>query len=167
MHIPPYHRTATWQRFLVGAFSGGIVAYFILMYMYGTMYEDLLKENLELTSQVKELKDQNEALLNDNEDLNEKSSEPLTVSSVDITISGVAQLKMDLLIEHQLEEMLKEEINHLIGQELAIISKSRQLLISTIENKKFTVDEFTYYFEVKSLTIDKELEINVLPKLSE
>ncbi|WP_010651142.1 sporulation membrane protein YtrI [Oceanobacillus massiliensis] len=167
MHIPPYHRQATWKRFFAGAFFGGIIAYFILIYMYGTMYEKLLAENMELTSQLGDLKDQNEALLKDKEDLNEKTKAPLTVSSIDIKIAEGEQLKMDRLIELQLEEMVKEEIDHLIGQEVATISKSDQLLLSAIENKGFTIDDFTYYFEVKKMTIATEMEVTVSPRLSD
>lgn len=58
MHIPPYHKKKSWQRFFVGTFFGGVIAYCILLYMYGSMYENLLKQNLELHSQVSTLKNQ-------------------------------------------------------------------------------------------------------------
>ncbi|MBP2077345.1 sporulation membrane protein YtrI [Oceanobacillus polygoni] len=166
MHIPPYHKKPTWQLFFTGAFVGGIIAYFILIYMYGTMYEELLGENLELTSQVNDLKEQNEALLKDKEDLSEKSEQPSTVNSISVTIVEGDRLKLDRLIEHQLEEMIKEQISHVIGQEIAIIDKSDRLLQSTIENKAFTIDDFTYYFQVKKLVITSDLKIEVIPQLS-
>ena len=166
MHIPPYHKKPSWQLFFAGAFIGGIIAYFILIYMYGTMYEELLVENLELSSQVNDLKEQNAALLQDKEDLSEKSEEPLTINSISVTIVDGERLKLDRLIEHQLEEMVKEQISHIIGQEISIIDKSDQLLQSTIENKGFTIDDFTYYFEVKKLTISTDLKIEIIPPLS-
>ncbi|MEK3908919.1 sporulation membrane protein YtrI [Oceanobacillus sp. FSL W7-1309] len=166
MHIPPYHKKPSWQLFFAGAFIGGIIAYFILIYMYGTMYEELLAENLELSSQVNDLKEQNAALLQDKEDLSEKSEEPLTINSISVTIVDGERLKLDRLIEHQLEEMVKEQISHIIGQEISIIDKSDQLLQSTIENKGFTIDDFTYYFEVKKLTISMDLKIEIIPQLS-
>ncbi|WP_087971900.1 sporulation membrane protein YtrI [Oceanobacillus rekensis] len=166
MHIPPYHRNSTWQRFFVGAFFGSIISYFILIYMYGTMYEERLTENMELASELRELKIQNEALLKDKEDLDEKSQEPLSVSSISITIHEGEQLKIDRLIEIQLEELIIEEVNHLVGQEIEVINKSDQLLISAIENKGFTIEDVTYYFEINKLYISPELKISVIPKLS-
>lgn len=166
MHIPPYYRRSTWQRFFVGAFFGSIISYFVLIYMYGTMYEERLAENMELASELRELKDQNAALLKDKKDLDEKSQEPLTVSSIAININEGEQLKIDRLIEIQLEEMIIEEINHLIGQEVAIINKSDQLLLSAIENKGFTIEDVTYYFDINKLMIAPEMEISVIPKLS-
>jgi hypothetical protein len=165
MHIPPYHRKSTWQRFFVGAFFGSIISYFILIYMYGTMYEERLAENMELASELRELKIQNEALLKDKEDLDEKSREPLSVSSIAITINEGEQLKIDRLIEIQLEEMIIEEVNHLVGQEITVIDKIDQLLMSSIENKGFTIEDITYYFEINKLTIAPELKISVTPKL--
>lgn len=166
MHIPPYYRRSTWQRFFVGVFFGSIISYFVLIYMYGTMYEERLAENMELASELRELKDQNAALLKDKKDLDEKSQEPLTVSSIAININEGEQLKIDRLIEIQLEEMIIEEINHLIGQEVAIINKSDQLLVSAIENKGFTIEDVTYYFDINKLMIAAEMEISVIPKLS-
>ncbi|WP_249870882.1 sporulation membrane protein YtrI [Oceanobacillus saliphilus] len=166
MHIPPYYRKPGWQRFFAGAFFGGIISYLILIYMYGTMYEQLLTENMEINSELSDLKKENEALLKDKEDLSEKQREPLTVSSISIRIVEGESLKMDRLIELQLEGMLKEEISHLIGQEIEMITKSDQLLESAIENKGFTIEDVNYYFEVKKITIASELEINVIPKLS-
>lgn len=61
MHIPPYYKKESWQRFFIGAFFGAVIAYVIIMYMYGSMYEKLYEENVNFASQVNDLKKQNEA----------------------------------------------------------------------------------------------------------
>ncbi|MFD1038112.1 sporulation membrane protein YtrI [Virgibacillus byunsanensis] len=166
MHIPPYHKKPSWQRFLIGIVIGGIIAYCIVIFMYGAMYERLLEQNLDLQSQVTELKNQNEALLEDKEDLDEKAKEPLVINTVEVKITNEEQLRLDRLIIHQLEEMVKQEISHVIGQDINVIDKSDQLLISTIENKGFTVDDFTYYFDVSKLTISQTVKLTVEAKVS-
>jgi hypothetical protein len=153
MHIPPYHKKVTWQRFFVGMLFGGVIAYCTLIYMYGEMYEQLLKENREYRTELTELRDLNEALLQDKKDLNEKSKEPLTVETIEINIANKNEYRLDRLIVHDLEEMVKKEIKHIIGRDISIIDKSDDLLISSIENKNFTVDEFTYSFKVEKLAI--------------
>ena len=163
MHIPPYHKKPSWQRFFAGLFFGGIISYGVFIFMYGTMYEKLLAENYILSSQVRELEEQNDALLKDKKENDERSNMPITISSIDIAIEGGEQLRMDRLIEHQLEEMIKEEVANLIGQEVEIVSQSDQLLISTIENKGYKLDDFTYHFRVLKLTIATELKITVTP----
>lgn len=166
MHIPPYHKKKRWQRFIIGACFGLVIAYCIFMYMYGVMYEKLLAQNLNLQSQVYELKSRNDSLLQDKKDMDEKASKPFTVETLDVTISNREQMEFDRLATHQLEELIKQEISHVIGSKVEIISESSQLLIATIENRPFTVDDFSYYFEVYKLTISENVKVNVKAKLT-
>ncbi|WP_404453540.1 hypothetical protein LG329_03770 [Virgibacillus necropolis] len=160
MHIPPYHKRKSWQRFMVGTFFGAIIAYCVLLYMYGSMYENLMEENLELKSQVTDLQDQNEALLKDKENLNQQTKESDTVQTIEISITNEKELK-DKLIVHQLEQLIKEEISHIVGQDIRTVYDSNQLLMSTIENKRFTVDEMTYTFTIEKLLIAATVEITM------
>lgn len=166
MHIPPYHKKTTWQRFFVGAFFGAIISYFIFIYMHGNIYEQLIEENRDLKSQVTELKNHNEALLEEKKDLDEKSKQPLTVESIEINITNTDELHLDRLIVHDLEALIKEEISDIVGQEVSLISDSDNLLKSTIQNKKFTLDDFTYQFVVKTLTITETVKITAEAEIS-
>ncbi|MCG3420161.1 sporulation membrane protein YtrI [Oceanobacillus jordanicus] len=155
MHIPPYHKKKTWQRFFAGALVGGIIAYIIFIFMYGTMYENQLKKNLELTSQVNDLKNQNEALLKDTENL----KTPVTVSVIDITIENAEEISLDSLVVPKLEELVKDEISHITGQSVSIVDEIDQLLISAIENKEYTIDDLRYQFTVRKLTISETVKV--------
>src|SRR5690625_6567404 len=81
MHIYPYHRKKTWQRFLLGALFGAIIAYTLFSFMHGKMYEQLLSENIQLKSTIRQVEKQNEALLEDKENLEDHT---LTVRSIAI-----------------------------------------------------------------------------------
>src|SRR5690606_5676599 len=116
MHIPPYYKKPTWQHFFVGIVFGGIIAYLVLLYMYGTMYETLLEENQQLKSEINNLTLQNEALMKDNEDLNEQSNKVPVVNSIEVKITNWEKFKLDRLTVYELAELVKEEINHLIGE---------------------------------------------------
>jgi len=166
MHIPPYHKKESWQRFFIGMFFGGIIAYCIFIYMYGSMYERLVEQNLNLQSELTELEKQNEVLLQDKKDLDEKSKESYTIDSIEINITNKKQLRLERLIVHQLEEMIKQEINHIIGQDISVVAENDQLLLSTIENKTFSIDDLNYYFEIQQLTIAKKVKITAKAKIS-
>lgn len=166
MHIPPFYKSKPWQYIFIGALFGSIISYFIIIFMYGKMYESLVEKNIELELEVSELKARNEALLEDNKDLGENSSETVTVESIEVHFINARDLRLDRLITHQFEEMVTEEINHVVGQDLDVVSASDELLISTIENKAFTIDDFTYYFEVVKLTISKKITISLEAKIS-
>lgn len=112
--------------------------------MYGTMYEEVLKENIELSNEVTDLEHTNQTLLKDKEDLSEQSRQPLTISKITVEIEDPDSMKIDLLMQDQLRALIRDEINHVIGQEVELISRSDELLISTIENKAFTLDGMSY-----------------------
>lgn len=166
MHIPPFYKRRTWQCFFIGIFFGSVISYCILLYMYGSMYENLYEHNLNLESRVLELKNQNDALLKDKRTSDEKEIQSMTIDKIEIYITNEQQLQLDRLIIHQLEEEIKKEINHIIGQDIMTISEADLLLQSTIENKRFTVDDFTYAFEIEKLTIAHIVKITLKAKLA-
>lgn len=161
MHIPPYHKQKSWQRFLSGMFFGGVIAYFILLYMHGSMYEDLIDENFKIQERVSDLEKQNEVLLEDQSNLEDTL---LFVQEIDVFIANREEFKIDRLLDSQLKGLIKEEINHLIGVELTVLTESENLLISAIENKNFKIDDVTYQFSITRLTIAPKLKITVETK---
>lgn len=161
MHIPPYHKQPTWQRFFVGMLFGAIIAYLILVYMQGAMYEDLILENIKQEELIGDLRSQNDALLQDQDDKSTAS----TVQEIEITLINPDVLKKNSLLESQLKSLIKQEINHLIGIEITVLSASDELLVSAIENKTFTLDNRSYQFVLKRTTISPTLKLKVETKL--
>lgn len=165
MHFSPYHKKKSWQRFLIGILIGSILAYCILLFMYGSMYEKLIDSNYDLQSQLIELKNQNEALLQDNKEIDEKNRAPQTVERIEITIANAKQLQLDRLTIRQLDELIKAEINHIIGNDIQLLNESHQLLQAAIENKSFKIDDATYSFDIKMLVISSTLKLTLHAKL--
>src|SRR5690625_1235380 len=157
MHIPPYHKKRSVQIFFLGMFLGSIIAYALLAYMYGKMYENVITENIQLHSNLMEIEKRNEALLADKENLEEERS--LTIQSVDIQFSNEENLRIDRLISHQLEDLIKSEVNQVIGREIDSVAENDDLLIRLIENKTFTIDDFSYQFEVEKLSITERIRL--------
>ncbi|GAB3791905.1 sporulation membrane protein YtrI [Virgibacillus kimchii] len=166
MHIPPFYKKATWQRFFAGALIGGILSYAIFLYMYGSMFEEMLAQNRAFQSEITDLENQNEALIQDKEELHEDADKVLKIETIEVSIANSEELRLDRLLIHDLEEMVKWEINHIIGQDLSIIGQSDMLLVSTIENKEYTIDDFRYELEVKLLTIWETTRITVEASLT-
>lgn len=164
MHIPPYHKKRTWQIFLIGLFSGSIIAYIILAMMYGKMYEAVIAEKIALTSSYNELKRQNEALLEDKEQLQEEAI--LTVQSLDIHYINTKEFRFDRLMIHQLNDLIKQELKDIVGKEVKSISANSDLLVTVIENKTFTIDELSYQFEVRKMTLSEQVAIDLYIKLA-
>src|SRR5690625_2321082 len=165
MHIPPYHKKRSWQIFFLGTFTGAVITYSLIMFMYGTMYENLLIEQSELQTKFNEVKAQNEALLEDKEKLEEKSN--FIIKSIEVTFLNDQQLKLDRLSTHQFETMVKQELHYIIGKEVKSISDNDNLLISVIENKTYTVDDKSYHIEIKRISISDQVKLTLIVKLED
>src|SRR5699024_10201500 len=148
MHIPPVYKRPSWQRFLIGVVVGVVVAYVIMLFMYGTIYEQIVQENSELRASNKELTNFNDALPEDKEEAEEQEAKPYTIEQIDIMIENEKELRLDRLATHQLEELITDEIDLIIGKSVQSTAENNELLIAAIENKTFKIDGFSYSFEV-------------------
>lgn len=161
MHIPPLHKRPGWQRFLIGTVVGAFVAYIILLFMYGTIYEQIVQENSELRASNKELTKYNSALLEDQEESEEIESKPYTIERIQLVIENEQELRLDRLATHQLEELILDEIDLIIGKSVQSTAESNELLIATIENKSFKIDDFTYTFKVSKFILYSTVKITL------
>lgn len=158
MHIVPYHRKKTWQRFILGALFGAIISYILFAYMHGKMYERLLSENIQLKSTIRQLEKQNEALLEDKENLEDHT---ITVRSIAIIFENKEELKLDRLITHELEDYLKKEINYIIGKSVTSLAEHSDLLISILESSTVIIDDISFEFTVVKLFITEDVQITL------
>lgn len=164
MHVSPYHKKRTIQIFLLGMLAGAVIAYIVLIFMYGKMYESLMAENIKLSSEIQDLKRRNEALLQDKESLEERN---FIIQSIEIEFSNAEELRMDRLMIHQLENLIKNEIDQIIGKEIDSVADNDELLITVIENKTFTIDDLSYEFEVVKMSITEKLRITLEASLTD
>ncbi|MRH42869.1 hypothetical protein GH741_09240 [Aquibacillus halophilus] len=161
MHIPPYYKKESWQRFFAGTFIGAIVAFIVFIYMYGQLYERWVEENLNLRSQLSKLEDSYNILEESKQELDEQSKQKVTVNTIEINIDNERELKLDSLIVHQLQELMRNEIKDVVGKDINSLAENYQLLTSTIENKRYKVDGFIYNAKVKQLFVTSTLTISV------
>ncbi|WP_138415335.1 sporulation membrane protein YtrI [Aquibacillus sediminis] len=165
MHIPPYYKKESWQRFFAGTFIGAILAFIIFVYMYGHFYERWVEENLTLRSELNTLRNNYEILEEDKKKLDQQSQQKITINEIEVSINNEKDLKLDSLIVHQLEEMIKEQIKSIIGEDIETIAQNSELVLSTIQNKTYKVDDFTYNASVRQLLLISE-SLNVKVELT-
>ncbi|QHE53240.1 sporulation membrane protein YtrI [Pontibacillus sp. HMF3514] len=170
MHIPPYYKKAGWQKFFAGMFIGGVIAYAIFLFMYGTHFENWIEENLMLRDEIRDLKDRAESLNKDKEELNEKRKEHLVVQSVEIVFLNESKLLSqnltDRLSIYKLRELAKEQIHDVIGKDVSSVADNEHLIIKSLESKIYRVDEFTYELEVERLIISPKLTVSLQIKIT-
>lgn len=161
MRIPSERQIKKWHHFITGLITGAIIAYVLFLFMNGQLYEQLLTESYELQAELSELEKQYELLQQDKDDLDERAKQAITVEKISVQIENEKELRLDRLVSHQMNDQIKEDIEHLLGQDITAIENSAQLLTSTIENKPLTIDDITYEFTVKQLVISAHLKLTI------
>lgn len=159
MHPFPFHKKRSYQIFILGTLLGAIIAYIILLYMHGKMYENVLVEQVKLKMEIKELKKQNETLIDDKEEIEEQTE--ATVKAIQVEFTNAEKLKFDRLTTLQLENMVKSELSNIIGKTIKSVSESDDLLVTVIENKTFTIDDQSFIFEVKKVSISEKIKLSL------
>lgn len=161
MHIPAYYKKKEVQYFFSGAVIGAIIAYIIFLYMYGSQTERWIEENIQLHSKINDLERENQTLSKDKENLQSKTKENLTIQKIDVKLLNAEQLKLDRFVVYQLTESIKEELGSLIGKTIPSVSENESLVFAAIENKTFSVDDFSYDAKITTLTISQTLRVKV------
>jgi len=167
MRMPNETQIKKWHHFIGGLIIGAIVAYIIFIFMYGQLHKQLLTDKYTLETEISELESQNERLLQDKQDLDEQANKTIVVEKIDINIMNEKDLRIDRLVSHQLIDLLKDDIEHLLGQDITIVEQSVELLISTIENKPLTIQDMTYEFTVERLVISSQLKLSLKARLDQ
>ncbi|KGP73621.1 sporulation membrane protein YtrI [Pontibacillus yanchengensis] len=172
MHIPPYYKKRNWQRFLAGVFLGGIIAYAVFLFMYGTYVERWIKENMQLREDINDLQDQYSMLREDKNELDEKQKEKIRIHSVEIIFLNekklLSQHTIDRLTIYKLRELTKDQLPDLVGKSITSLSENVTLLYTSIENKRYKIDDLLYELKVERVVISQELKIgvNIIPTKS-
>ncbi|RCW66307.1 sporulation membrane protein YtrI [Saliterribacillus persicus] len=163
MHIPPYYKRSSWQRFFSGCVIGSILAYLIFLFIYGRFYEEWVEENLYLRSQLRDLEKNYQTLEENHLALDKKSKENILIEEVNVQFENLKALKLqnDRMMVHQLEEAVKQEIEHIIGKEIDVVSETVELLITSVENKRYKVDEFYFQAEINTLILSNVTVVKI------
>lgn len=152
MRVPPYNRDPGWQRFFSGAVIGAIIGWVIFIFIYGTFQERLVGDLDKMEDQLKIYKERIHILTEDNDKLKE-ARDKLKIEDFHISISNHDKYMLNELSRASIIAQINTDLNHLISKEIESVAENQELLIKTIENKGYKLDEKTYYFRVYFLGI--------------
>ncbi len=161
MRIPPYYRRPSWQRFFSGMALGGIISWFIFMYIHGVWQEKSAKLTHQLEDNIKDLENEKKIWQEEYEKLNRQNLEQITVQKINIKITNWEKYKLDLFSVSQTEEAVKDEISMMLAKDLETVAKSKDLIKKVIENKPVKINEKRYKLKVKEMVIYSTLTIEL------
>ena len=165
MRIPPYFRRPAWQRFFAGMAIGGIISWFIFLYIFGEWNEKYSKEIKRQREEIADLENDLKIWQEDYKELNKINSQKLTVQEIKVKIQNSDKYKLDSFSVFEIEDEVKEDIKMMKAKDIETIAKSKELIYKLIENKVFKVNDKRFRVEIKELVIYTTLSIKLDIKL--
>jgi hypothetical protein len=161
MRIPPYHQKPTWQQFFAGMVLGGVISWFIFLYIFGTWQEDYSKEIQTQKNEITDLKKEKQIWQDEFEKVNKENQKQLTVQSIYIKIKNKEKYQLDQLSVYEMEDEVKEDVSMMMAKDIDTVYKSRELIKKIIENKIIKVSDKRFTLKVKEMTIYTTLSIEI------
>ncbi|GAK02926.1 hypothetical protein JCM19037_1196 [Geomicrobium sp. JCM 19037] len=159
MRIPPFHKRPNWQRFLAGVLIGILVGWSVFVFQFGNIHERTVVELRKNELKVAQLEDQIELLLAREEEQNE-DEETLTIEGIEITFENERESRLSELTLFDLRQQAIDELEPLLHQELSNVASNQELVIRTIENKRFSVNDHEYMLVVNRAIFYSTLAIH-------
>ncbi|CDQ18290.1 hypothetical protein SAMN05192559_10943 [Halobacillus karajensis] len=163
MHFPAYHKSKEWRRLFAGLVLGAVIGYAFFVYVHGQLQQKYTEEHIEMTAKISEWETKYEALLkNQEQGSNEK---PMSIKDISITFTNAKKLEVDLLTQHQLTTLVKDQLVSITGKDITTVADQVDLIVSAIENKNYVVDDFTYELKITRLIVSETLSFHLEIKL--
>jgi intein/homing endonuclease len=166
MKAPPEKLSFGWAKFFVGVFFGSIISWLIFIYMHGVTQEQQVVLINKLNTQIKELETSKSQLIENQQRLNEENKKSLTVQGLKISIINSRQYKLSQFTTLLIVNDVKNDLSHLLTQDIRSVSRNRELLRRAIENKVYAKDDRRFKLEIDTIYFDTILEITLKIKSS-
>ncbi|MBU8905167.1 sporulation membrane protein YtrI [Desertibacillus haloalkaliphilus] len=161
MRIPPYYQHPGWQRFLAGVVIGMLIGWLFFLYHFGHVHEKLVieirKQQMTIENQKKDI----ETLRSDQRRLNEENQKKLTIQDIEIEFTNERKLRLNELTLYELRQKAIDELNFLKNKDIETVAETKDLMIRTIENKVFEIEDSRYQLNVEELYLFTTLEMHM------
>ncbi|KEK22027.1 sporulation membrane protein YtrI [Bacillus gaemokensis] len=161
MRVPSASTAKRWYLFLGGAAVGGILSWFIFLYIYGVFQQEQASTIGEQEQIIKKQEEKLRVLLEDHDKLNEENKQLLTIQEIKVKISNREKDDLDNLTLENITTSIHNDLQHLLTKNVQSIAKNKELLKKVIENKVYKHYDRTYRFKVDTISFDTVLEINI------
>lgn len=161
MRVPPYYHKPVWQRFLAGMALGGMISWFIFLYIFGEWHEKYSMQIQKQKEDIAKLEHDKKIWQEEFKELNKKNRQQLTIQDIKIKIKNSDKYKLDSYSVYVIENEIKEDISMMMAKDIETVYKSKDLMRKIIENKVFKVNEKRYRVEIIETVIYTTLSIQL------
>lgn len=126
------------------------------------MYHSLHVRHAKLSTELQDVKRQNEALQRDKSDEGEAA---FIIEDIVIRFAPSEKVRLNRLQLLTLENMIKEELEPIIGRTVQSIVENEEFVISMLENKRFDIDDAVFQCRTYKLYITNEViwTVQIIP----
>ncbi len=170
MRIPFFYRMHKLQQFLAGLAFGTIVGWILFLTFFGMMQDRQVNKIAEQQSEIKDLHEKIELFQKDIEEINKQSESQLLIKEIKLEFLNKEKLKLTEMETYELEKKALQFLeNLLLNKNIETVSKNKELLISTLENKQFKIEKKQFTLTVKQLYLYTTIELHIdihMPRVS-
>ena len=124
------------------------------------MHEQHVDTIREQQAEIEELNEKIALFQKDIEEINEQNEKPLLIHEVKLEFQNLDSIKLNEMEVYELEKQALHYLNQLLlNKHVDTVSKNKELLISSLENKQFTLEKNEYFFKVRQLYLYTTVEL--------
>ncbi|EJT17905.1 hypothetical protein B353_26156 [Bacillus anthracis str. UR-1] len=161
MRVPSANTAKRWYLVLAGAAVGGVLSWFIFLYIYGVFQEEQAIKIAEQREIIEKQEAKLHVLLEDQEKLNTENKRLLTIQEIKIKLINQEKYDLDNLTIENMTTSIHNDLQHLLTKNIQSIAKNKDLLKKVIENKTYKHYDRLYRFKVDTISFDTVLEISI------
>ncbi|BAB06890.1 hypothetical protein P4637_05245 [Halalkalibacterium halodurans] len=159
MRVPPYYRRPGWQRFFAGLIIGILIGWVFFLLQYGPIHDELILERSKQQAEVAQLKERIDDLVRKQNEQNEENQKKLTIQEIEISFTNARSLRLNQLTLYELHQQAIEELHFLEQRDIETVANMKDLMISTLENKVFSINDSRYQLDVEEVYLFTTLHI--------
>ncbi|WP_010678406.1 sporulation membrane protein YtrI [Bacillus timonensis] len=161
MRVPPYHQKPGWQRFFAGVVVGALISWFVFLFQFGVLQDKQIQLIAKQESKISELEKSKDILIDDVKRLNEENKSKLKIQDFNVVFANRKKFDLSSLNLHIMKTAVIEDLNDLIGKDIQSVSKNKELLFRTIENREYELDDKKYKLKIHTVFFDTTLDISL------
>lgn len=161
MRMPSNIARPGWLRFFAGIIIGGILGWVFFLFQYGQNYENLIVHRIQQDLKIETQQERIEQLVSEQRTQNEENQKKLTIQQIEVHITNENELALDQLTRYEIRQKVLSELAYLERKDIESVHNIKELMIRTIENKIFPIDDKRYRVHINELYLFTTLHVYI------
>ncbi|MCM2675273.1 sporulation membrane protein YtrI [Alkalicoccobacillus plakortidis] len=159
MRVPSNVSRPGWLRFFAGIMLGSILGWVFFLFQYGQIYDGMIVTRIQQDLKIETLQERIDQLISEQKSQNEDNQKKLTIQQIEVHFTSESRLDLDQLTIYEIRQNILSELAYLERKDIESVHHTKELLIRTIENKIFTVEDKRYQVKINEVYLFTTLHL--------